>query len=514
MTQRPSGKARDKIKDIEDLAEILVSIKAEKKKIVHCHGVFDLLHIGHTRHFEQAKTLGDLLVVTVTPDIYVNKGPHRPAFTESLRAEAIAALDCTDYVAINKWPTAVETIHRLKPDIYAKGSDYKEAAKDHTGKILEEEEAIKSVGGRIVFTEDITFSSSTLLNRYLPGFSEDVKKYLTDFSRRHSSDHVIENLDRARSLRVLVVGETIVDEYQYCNTIGKAAKEPILAAQYLSTEKFAGGTLAVSNHVANFCDNVGLLTLLGERESQEEFVRAHIRDNVDPVLLHKSNSPTIVKRRFVENYSLQKLFEVYVINDEELEGDESRQLCDKLSELLPHYDMVIVVDYGHGMLNKEAVDTLCREARFLAVNAQANAGNKGFNTVSKYWRADYICIAEHEIRLEARSRQADLKELILGLSRSLECGKIIVTRGNRGCLCYSQEEGFFEIPAVANQVVDRIGIGDAFLSLTSLCVMQKTPMEMVGFIGNVVGAEAVAMVCNRTSIERSSLYKHIVSLLQ
>ncbi|MBI4596076.1 MAG: adenylyltransferase/cytidyltransferase family protein, partial [Candidatus Tectomicrobia bacterium] len=181
MTKPHVNKTRDKIKSLEQLAKTITSLRAESKKMVHCHGVFDLLHIGHIRHFEQAKKLGDTLVVTVTPDRYVNKGPHRPAFTEDLRAEAIAALDCVDYVAINNWPTAVETIKLLKPDIYAKGADYKDAAKDHTGKIIDEEAAVKAVGSKIAFTEDITFSSSSLINKHLPVFSAEVREYLSNF---------------------------------------------------------------------------------------------------------------------------------------------------------------------------------------------------------------------------------------------------------------------------------------------------------------------------------------------
>ncbi len=145
--------AKRKVKNLEELAKTLSVSRSKGKKIVHCHGVFDLLHIGHIRHFEQAKKLGDILVVTVTPDRYVNKGSHRPAFPEDLRAESIAALDCVDYVAINNWPTAVETIKLLKPHIYAKGSDYRDAHKDYTGKIVDEEAAVRSVGGEVAFTD-------------------------------------------------------------------------------------------------------------------------------------------------------------------------------------------------------------------------------------------------------------------------------------------------------------------------------------------------------------------------
>ena len=171
---KKEGKAVDlqngKIKTIEELTEVLASHRAESKKIVHCHGVFDLLHIGHIRYFEQAQGMGDVLVVTVTPDQYVDKGPHRPAFNEILRAEAVASLSCVDYVAINKWPTAEETLRFLRPDVYVKGSEFKNMASDMTGKIAREEKVVREIGGTLAFAEDIVFSSTNLINRYVSNF--------------------------------------------------------------------------------------------------------------------------------------------------------------------------------------------------------------------------------------------------------------------------------------------------------------------------------------------------------
>ncbi|OGO42862.1 MAG: hypothetical protein A2Z05_02440 [Chloroflexi bacterium RBG_16_60_22] len=504
----------DKIKPLEKLAGITASLRARKRKVVQCHGVFDLLHIGHIRHFEQAKRLGDVLVVTVTPDKYVNKGPHHPAFTHDLRAEAIAALDCVDYVAVNNWPTAVETIKLLKPDIYAKGSDYKDAEKDHTGKIVEEEAAVKAVGGRIAFTGDIMFSSSSLINRYLPVFPESVRKYLSDFSRRYPVDDILQYLKKAQSLKVLVVGETIIDEYLYCDVIGKSSKEPILAAKYQSTEKFAGGALAVANHLANFCNEVGILTMLGSQNSQEDFVRQKLARNIKPMFFRKAGSPTIVKRRFIEGYLLQKLFEVYDINDDEINPEQDRELCAMLEAAVPDYDIVIVTDYGHSMMTRKAIETLCRKAAFLAVNTQANAANRGYNTVSRYPRADYICLARHEITLEERNRQGDLRQMILNLSKKLACGQIMITCSKDGNIGYREPDGFVEVPAFVERVVDRMGAGDAVLSLTSLCTAQQAPLEVVGFIGNVVGAQAVSTLGHQKSIERDTLFKFIDSLLK
>lgn len=176
------------LNELEELASLICSYQERGQRVALCHGVFDLLHIGHIRHFQQARELGDLLVVTLTPDRYVNKGPHRPAFEEALRAEAVGALSCVDFVAINRWPTAVELVELLRPDLYVKGSDYRIESDDLSGGIRREREAIEAVGGQLCFTKGITFSSSSLLNRHFSPFSEALQ---ASIERHKSSAKVI-----------------------------------------------------------------------------------------------------------------------------------------------------------------------------------------------------------------------------------------------------------------------------------------------------------------------------------
>lgn len=154
-----------KILDLTDLADKIKKIKTSGKKVVLCHGCFDLMHPGHIKYFQSAKKMGDILVVTVTPDIYVDKGKDRPVFNEGLRSESIAALECVNFVAVNKWPTAEETLRLLRPDIYVKGQEF-ENLEDKTGKIQKECEVLKEIGAEMRFTHEIVFSSTQLLNKY------------------------------------------------------------------------------------------------------------------------------------------------------------------------------------------------------------------------------------------------------------------------------------------------------------------------------------------------------------
>jgi rfaE bifunctional protein nucleotidyltransferase chain/domain len=504
----------NKIKRIDELATTLATLRAAGKKIVHCHGVFDLLHIGHIKHLEAARKLGDTLVVTLTPDRFVNKGPHRPAFPERLRAEALASLACVDYVAINEWPTAVETIQKLRPDFYVKGVVREAGKRDHTDAIQREEEAVKAAGGQLVLTDEETFSASTLINRFMDVFPAETKTFLEQFRARHTPEEVTGYLQAMRRLKVLVVGETIIDEYQFCTVMGKSGKEPVLAALLNRSERYAGGVLAIANHVANFCDGVGLLSCLGAANAGDDFIQSKLHPNVATHFVRVPDAPTIIKRRFLEEYLAAKLFEVYEMKADAAPPAVEAQFCRELERLAPQYDVVLVADYGHGVMSERAVELACAKSRFLAVNTQVNAGNRGFNTISKYPRADFVSLGEPEVRLDARKVSGDLKPVAEAIAKRLAARRFLVTRGSSGCLIYDREQGFHHVPAFAIRVVDRVGAGDAVLAITSPCAAVGVPPQVLGFIANVVGAEACTIMGHRSSIEPTSLFRHITSLMK
>lgn len=161
----------NKIVSLSDLARQLAKIKSAGKIVVHCHGCFDLMHPGHIKYFQAAKKMGDVLVVTISPDRFIDKGPGRPVYNEQLRAESIAALQCVDYVAVNEWLTGEETLRLLRPNIYVKGQEF-EKLEDKTGKIQREAAVVQEIGAELRFTHEIVFSSTKLITQH---FTDKVK---------------------------------------------------------------------------------------------------------------------------------------------------------------------------------------------------------------------------------------------------------------------------------------------------------------------------------------------------
>lgn len=156
------GKFLSKAMPIEDLVDELD--RSGRGRVVLCHGVFDILHIGHIRYLEAAERMGDTLAVTITADRFVNKGAGRPFFPQNLRAEAIAALRCTDYVAVNDGPSAVAAIRLIKPNIFVKGP---ECRTHKTPGLLAEEEAVLKTGGMMAYTDGEIWSSSEIARKVL-----------------------------------------------------------------------------------------------------------------------------------------------------------------------------------------------------------------------------------------------------------------------------------------------------------------------------------------------------------
>ncbi len=505
---------KQKIFSIEKLQKVVLKEKLKGKTIVLCHGVFDLLHIGHIKHFKEAKSLGDLLIVTLTPDIYVNKGPNRPAFKEKLRVEAIAALDIVDYVAINSTPTAVNVIQKIKPNIYCKGPDYKDHKNDISGQIKSEIKAVKKINGKIIYTKDITFSSSKLLN-----LSEDHtnlhKQLLKKIKTNYTFSKIKKLIENFNKIKVLIIGETIIDQYVFCEALGKSGKEPVLVLRDLKTEEYLGGAAALSRHVSSFCKNISLLSMIGEKKEYLNQIKKNLPNNISFKYIIKKNSPTILKRRFLESISKNKILGVHKMNDDMLSKKEEKVFNKTLKKLIPQHDLVIVSDYGHGLISNKSANLICKLSKYLALNAQVNAANIGFHSMRNYKNIDCVIINEREIRHELRDKNSKLEFLMKRLSKEQNIKNLVVTRGDQGSVFYDKKQNKFNLSdAYAKTAIDKIGAGDAMLSVIALCLKSALKKELALLIASLAGAQSVKTIGNKESVNKNEILKSLNSILK
>ncbi len=503
----------NKIKTIEEISKIAEELKKNGKKIVHCHGCYDLLHLGHVMHFEDAKKQGDILIVTVTPDIFIQKGPGRPFYNQDLRLEFLSNLELVDYVALNKWDTAVETIKMLKPDVYVKGKEVlgnrniDEITVEGLKKsnLAAEIEVLESFGGKVYLTDRPTFSSSQIINQFTDNTSEEGREFLLKLKSRTDAEGVIKVLESLKDLRVLVIGEAVLDQYIFCKNLDKSGKESLVAYRYLYSENYLGGLFAVANQIACFTDNVSILTCIG---NNYEYIDENLNKNVERNIIIQKGLNTIVKTRYLDDYRRLKIFEVYNTEDIELSKDTEDRIIKYLDQNLLRFDLIICLDYGHGTLNPRVIDYLCKTDKFLAINTQLNAGNMGYNFITKYKRANFVSLNEKELRLPFQEKTGDIKIPITKLVNHFNLDKINITLGKSGSIYYYNKE-FYRCPAFTKEPIDTTGSGDKILSLTSLLAYKSTDPYIFSFLSNLIGGMAVRIIGNRSTVPMSELKKSI-----
>tara|TARA_A100001015_G_scaffold307432_1_gene403339 strand:+ start:7228 stop:8739 length:1512 start_codon:yes stop_codon:yes gene_type:complete len=494
-----------KIVTVNQLNKILSKIK---KKVALVHGVFDILHVGHKRYFEDAKSYADLLVVSVTADKYVNKGPTRPIFNINYRTEMIASLDVVDYVIKNDSETAVNLIRELKPDFYIKGQDYKDLKKDLTKNIYKEKKAVIKNNGKIIFTDAISFSSSSIINNFykpetitneLRNFNLDLKKLIKDCT---------DSIKKISNLKIAIIGEIIIDEYVFTNEMDKPSKENIHVVGYNNKESYHGGTIAVAKNLAEFCKKIDVFGAGNFDTTEKKFIH-NVKNkykNID-IFIDQNKYQSIKKSRILDENN-KKIFEIYY-KDGQKKNNLGKNFLKNFSHKLKNYDLVIMCDFGHGFFDKRLYELILKKSKYLTINVQTNSDNRGFNLITKYRKADLVCIDEPEIRLALSDNTSNLDVLAKNLFRKISIKTLIITRGNTGILIYKRNLKSISLSAFELNPVDTIGAGDAVLGITSLLLRKNIDIRIVAFLGNLFGALVTRYLGHSSNVNKVDVLKAI-----
>lgn len=503
-----------KILPFETMVKKVEELKKVGKSVVQSHGVFDLIHPGIIAHLKAAKGQGDILVVTVINDKDVRKGPGRPIFPGKFRAENVATLELVDYVCLVNDGVPFECVRGIKPDVFAKGQAYTERDSKIHGKIFKEERELYFGKSRIYETPGFSFSSTSIINNFLDIYPDEIKAFLKHFSRKYTFDAILEQLNRLKKMRVLLIGDGIIDEYHYCETMGKSPKSQIIVNRYLDHEVFAGGAFAIANHVAGICDNVQLVTLLGRENSKEDFIHNSLKPNIKTRFFYREDGPTIVKRRYINHYQKQKQFEINYLNDNFINPGNESEIIDYLRTEIPKFDLVLVSDFGHGLITNNIIRIIEDLSKRVAVNAQTNGANAGYNLITKYRKSFFICMDVPEARLATQEKNAEIGEVGRLILKTTDTDVLMITLGSTGSLCLTKQGEVNLTPAISTKVLDVIGAGDAVFAYTAPCLAQGTPVDLVSFIGNAVGAIAVQIVGNKKPVEKHELLEFIHTILK
>jgi cytidyltransferase-like protein len=461
------------------------------KKIVLCHGTFDIVHPGHLFHFEEARSQGDLLVVTITGDEYVNK-KNKLFFNEKLRSKQLAALDMVDYVAVIQEPSALTSIKFLKPDVYVKGNEYSDLLSDPSANIIKEKEMVESFGGTIYFTNGQEYSSTkigyftgTMTEASERGLSIDLNypkfKDLSEYG--FNLVDLKKHLTEIRKLKVCLIGETIIDEWCFVKLHSISHKSKCISGEEKKRKQQIGGSGIIARHLANFVNHVDFFT--NHKDCHNDYAKN--------VRLRPLSSGLIKKTRFINDDNQNVIYENKVI-------EQSGVNKDKLPADLSEYDIVMISDFGHGLIDRALACEIVQQCKsFLAVQVQSNSSNYGFNLLKKYPYADYYSMNRLEAELQIQNKSSTRNELINKIMTTIHSKYFAVTFGEHGASLRGGTKTF-NLPAITSYIKDPIGCGDAFFAFSALALKTGANPSVALLSGNIGAAIMAHKFCNEAPV--------------
>jgi rfaE bifunctional protein kinase chain/domain len=473
----------------------ITAIRAGAKpraRIVFVSGTFNIVHPGHLRLLRFAAECGDYLVVGVLND----KLAVNAQLGHATRVEGVAAISWVDHAfVLNDAPEAF--IAELRPAAVVKG-------KEHEERPNAELQVLQSYGGKLLFgSGDTTFSSLELIRNETELVNHSTIITPTEYIQRHgiSLPGLEATMERMRSLRVCVVGDTIVDDYIECDPLGMSQEDPTIVVTPIVTERFVGGAAIVSAHARHLgAKSVDFISVTGDDEAGRFVSHKLEQYGVNATLIRDDSRPTTLKQRYRADG--KTLLRVSHLRQHKIGKPLQQRALDAVEQILSQADLVIFSDFNYGMLPQELVDQVTARCQRRGIMFVADSQSSSqFGDVSRFKGAALITPTEREARIALSNYEDGLVVIAEMLLERAKARTVAITLGNEGVLIRSQiaqKDPWFtdRLPALNTAPKDAAGAGDCLLVCAAMAMAVGRPVWEALYLGSLAAACQVGRTGN------------------
>ncbi|HRD75890.1 MAG TPA: PfkB family carbohydrate kinase [Hyphomicrobiaceae bacterium] len=470
------------------LYESVISEVGRDKRICFVSGNFNVLHPGHMRLLKFAAELSDFLFVGVnmdtTPGVTV-PGPERLA--------NIRELSLVKYAVLLDEP-APSFIAKLKPAIVVKGREFE-------GRENPEQKVVDSYGGRLVFGSGETqFVSYSLLDEEFADTNRSTIVKPSEYPQRHgfTLDGLRTWLKKVEGIRVLVIGDLIIDDYITCDPLGMSQEDPTIVVTPIETKTFVGGAGVVSAHARGLGASVQFFTVVGADDASAFAYRNLQAQGIGVHAFTDDTRPTTRKQRY--RAAGKTLLRVNHLRQHAVSQALWRNMLAQIEERLPHTDLILFSDFNYGCLPQPLVEAVVERARARKIPMAADSqASSQISDISRFKGMSIITPTEREARLALRDTSSGLAVLANGLVQQAEAEAVIITLGSEGLLVHGKDQGTYytdKLPAMNKAPKDVAGAGDSLFTATSLALCAGAGIWESVYLGSIAAACQTGRVGN------------------
>jgi len=463
-------------------------------------GHFNVLHPGHLRLLRFAKEVVDRLIVVVESDRLAGKAAHVP---EELRLEGVQSNSYVDEAFLIDEPV-VNVIQNLRPDIVVKG-------KEHEKKFNPEFEVLSLYGGKLLFSSGETvFSSLDLIRQEFFGLSNNTIALPEKFLARNQVKtlRLSQIVSSFKTLKVVVLGDLIVDEYITCEPLGMSQEDPTVVVTPVDSTKFIGGAGIVAAHAAGLGAEVQFVSVSGVDEARQFSLKELETAGVNAYLLEDPSRPTTLKQRYRSKG--KSMLRVSHLHQGAISSSLQKAIFRQLEASLEGTDLLVFSDFNYGCLPQVLVNQLAKLAKKYGVLLAADSQSSSqVGDISRFKGMDLITPTEREARISTRNHEDGLVVLAEQLRRAADAKSVLLKMGEEGLLLHTigaHEEDILtdQIPALNSHPKDVAGAGDSLLIASAMSVACGANIWEASCLGSIAAAIQVGRVGN-TPLQSSEM---------
>lgn len=486
--------------------------KEAGKNVVLCNGHFNVIHPGHIRFLNFARKQGDLLVVSIINHVAGHNDDDY--YTQEERAEGVASHEMVDAVYILEM-SIVNFIEELKPDFYIKGREF-ESQKE----LIENEiKAVENHKGKIVFSSGEVDHSNFKVSSFQNSFAAINKRKLEFYKTCEKQDISLvklkQTVDEFKKLKILVIGDTIVDQFVSCDTLGVSSEAPVLAIRELENKEFIGGAAIIAQHIKSLGADCSFVSVLGDDYSAE-FVKKSLNEaGIDSFFITDPSRPTTFKIRYmVEN---QKLLRVSRLKQHDISRDLEVKILSYLDNI-ENYNGIIISDFVYGVITEKVLNKIFEISKTKNIKVFGDVQcSSQLGDVTKFQNIELITPTEKEARIGLSDQTSGLEALAHKLIRKTNNSNVVITLGSQGILAYSHKDNTQEVEseyfcALEENPVDVAGAGDSVMSGYALGLCHGLSLMEASAFASCLAGISVSRIGN-IPIKTDEIHNYIQEII-
>ena len=460
------------------------------KKIVYVYGTFNVLHSGHLRLLRYAQSLGTELVVGIYSDNYLGSSS---IIAQKFRLEALKSLGWINkIIVINDLNNSIK---KIKPNLIVKGKEF-------SNKKNSELSTIHSIGAKLLFSSgDSMTAIDEFYNREISsidGISLSAEK---DFILRHNIklNSLIKSIKNFNKLKICVIGDTIIDEYINCKTLGMSQEEPSVVFSPIQSNKYLGGAAIVAAHGSSLGAKVDFISVCGKDEGKKYVLEKLKKLKINSKVVEEENRPTIIKQRYRSNG--KTVFKISHLRNEDILTKTENKIINYFEKQSKNYDLLIFSDFNYGCLTTNLINkiTSIAKSKKLIITADSQTSSQ-IGDILKFKNLDLITPTEIEARISLKNEKDGLVVIADEILSKTNTKNLIIKLGANGLLIYKKpknNEVFTdEVGALSSYVEDSTGAGDSMLITMSMMLANNENIWNASLLGSISAAIQIGRIGN------------------